>query len=63
MNKNYLLLCVVYVLLAGCSDKQKDFYRNQFELWDVQLLDGPFKHARDLNIQVLLKYDVDRLLS
>ena len=24
---------------------------------------GPFKHTRDLNIQVLLKYDVDRLLA
>jgi hypothetical protein len=27
------------------------------------LLDGLFKHARDLNIEVLLKYDVDRLLA
>ena len=32
-------------------------------LSDVKLLDGPFKHARDLNIQTLLKYDVDRLLA
>ncbi|MEO7049391.1 MAG: beta-L-arabinofuranosidase domain-containing protein, partial [Ferruginibacter sp.] len=30
---------------------------------DVKLLDGPFKHARDLNIQTLLKYDKDRLLA
>jgi len=27
------------------------------------MLDGQFKHARDLNIQTLLKYDVDRLLA
>lgn len=63
MNRIYLLLCLEYLLLAGCSEKQKDFYPNQFDLGDVQLLDGPFKHARDLNIQVLLKYDVDRLLA
>ena len=30
---------------------------------DVTLLDGPFKHARDLNIEVLLKYDVDRFMA
>ena len=30
---------------------------------DVKLLDGPFKHARDLNIETLLKYNVDRLLA
>ncbi len=30
---------------------------------DVVLRDGPFRHARDLNIRVLLQYDVDRLLA
>jgi len=29
----------------------------------VKLLDGPFKHARDLNIETILKYNVDRLLA
>lgn len=33
-----------------------------FDLRDVQLLDGPFKHAQDVNRQLLLKMDVDRLL-
>jgi len=42
---------------------QNKLYPNEFPLGDVQLLDGPFKHARDLNIEVLLKYDVDRLLA
>jgi len=42
---------------------QNLLYPNEFPLEDVPLLDGPFKHARDLNIQVLLKYDVDRLLA
>jgi DUF1680 family protein len=42
---------------------QSKFYPNEFSLGDVTLLDSPFKHARDLNIQTLLKYDVDRLLA
>lgn len=42
---------------------QDKLYPNEFPLSDVKLLDGPFKHARDLNIEVLLKYDVDRLLA
>ena len=42
---------------------QDKLYDNEFPLGDVKLQDGPFKHARDLNIQTLLKYDVDRLLA
>ena len=42
---------------------QNKLYPNEFPLGDVKLLDGPFKHARDLNIEFLLKYDVDRLLA
>jgi len=34
-----------------------------FSLSDVELLDGPFKHAEELNINSLLKYDPDRLLA
>ena len=42
---------------------QEKLYPNEFNLSDVKLLDGPFKHARDLNIETLLKYNVDRLLA
>src|SRR6187401_3832792 len=42
---------------------QERLYPNEFALSDVKLLDGPFKHARDLNITVILEYDVDRLLQ
>ncbi|MCB9056179.1 MAG: glycoside hydrolase family 127 protein [Chitinophagales bacterium] len=45
------------------SHAQEKLYPNEFPLGDVQLLNGPFKHARDLNIEVLLEYDVDRLLA
>ncbi|GAB1451184.1 glycoside hydrolase family 127 protein [Draconibacterium sp.] len=54
---------VCFLLLAGNLHAQDKLYPNEFPLSDVKLLDGPFKHARDLNIQTLLKYDVDRLLS
>jgi uncharacterized protein len=54
----YLCLLIPFALVA-----QDILYPNEFPLGDVQLLDGPFKHARDLNIQVLLKYEVDRLLA
>jgi hypothetical protein len=33
-----------------------------FDLRDVRLLDGPFRHALELDHQYLLKLDVDRLL-
>ena len=45
------------------GDQQDKLYTNEFPLGDVTLLEGPFKHAADLNIQTLLQYDVDRLLA
>lgn len=58
--------CLFFVFLLGYdapATAQEKIYHNEFPLSDVHLLDGPFKHARDLNIQTLLKYDVDRLLA
>lgn len=45
------------------ADQQAQLYTNNFPLGDITLLDGPFKHARDLNISTLLKYNVDKLLA
>src|SRR5690348_13056660 len=57
-------IIVACLLLACCSAIAQDkLYSNEFSLADVQLLNGPFQHARDLNIKVLLQYDVDRLLA
>ena len=42
---------------------QEGLYKNEFPIGDVVITNGPFKHARDLNIQTLLKYDTDRLLA
>jgi DUF1680 family protein len=61
----YFLLNLICsgVLVFGAIHAQDKLYKNTFPLGDVKLLNGPFKHARDLNVQVLLKYDVDRLLA
>ncbi len=56
-----ILIC--FILHSFNLQAQDKLYKNQFPISDVKLLDGPFKHARDLNLQVLMKYDVDRLLA
>ncbi len=58
-----ILLILLAFTFSNLLDAQNKLYSNEFPLQDVQLLDGPFKHARDLNIKVLLEYDVDRLLA
>ncbi len=40
-----------------------DFKVLTFPLEDVKLLDGPFQHATELNVQSLLNYEPDRLLA
>ncbi|WP_431292606.1 beta-L-arabinofuranosidase domain-containing protein [Pedobacter sp. P26] len=45
------------------ANGQDRLYANEFPLQSVRLLDGPFKHAQDLNLKTLLEYDVDRLLA
>jgi uncharacterized protein len=65
MPKSKSVLYFSFCLLLTCFriSAQERLYPNEFALKDVKLLDGPFKHARDLNIQTLLQYDVDRLLA
>lgn len=65
MKKINVSFCVMALLmLAGSTSHAQDkLYPNEFSLQDVTLLESPFKHARDLNIKVLLEYDVDRLLA
>jgi len=61
----HLVKAILFAALFLCCrvDAQDRLYANEFPLSDVQLLDGTFKHARDLNIQTLLKYKVNRLLA
>lgn len=56
------IFIVLFCITENVQSQQR-LYPNQFNLSEVVLLDGPFKHARDLNIQTLLKYNVDRLLA
>ncbi|MCM1491407.1 MAG: glycoside hydrolase family 127 protein [Muribaculum sp.] len=59
---NKLLAAVLYLMPMNMP-AQSVLYCNEFDLCDVKLLDSPFKHAMDLNVDVLLSYDVDRLLA
>ncbi|MCX2583335.1 glycoside hydrolase family 127 protein [Pedobacter sp. MR22-3] len=57
--------CFAAVLMTsfcGTVIAQDKLYPNTFPLEQVTLLKGPFGHARDLNIQTLLSYDLDKLL-
>ncbi|MCP9753474.1 glycoside hydrolase family 127 protein [Ferruginibacter sp. HRS2-29] len=56
-------LIIGMTLISDHANAQDKLYANEFPLSDVRLLEGPFQHARDLNIKVLLEYDVDRLLA
>ena len=66
MIKKLLLLFFTLLPLGGGwegASAQDRLYADEFPLGDVKLLDGPLKYAQDLNIETLLKYDVDRLLA
>ena len=64
VRQNSISIIIICLFFIGCSSgAQQALYRNEFPLGDVTLLDGPFKQARDLNIKVLLEYDVDRLFA
>ena len=60
MKKLMLLLAMALPLAASAQDR---LYADEFPITEVVLLDGPLKHARDLNIETLLQYDCDRLLA
>ncbi len=61
--KNIVFHIVTSSLFCTPLQGQDKLYPNTFPSADVVLLDGPFKKARDLNLTVLLAYDVDRLLQ
>ncbi|WP_374043567.1 beta-L-arabinofuranosidase domain-containing protein [uncultured Bacteroides sp.] len=66
MKLNLIAGCVGLMMLNGIVQDiqaQDRLYKNTFPLGDVELLDGPFKHAQELNLKVLMEYDVDRLLA
>ena len=56
-------ITVALLLTLSFVTAQDKLYPGTFNLNQVELLDGPFKHAMDLNVKVLLEYDTDRLLA
>ena len=64
IRQNFISIIIICLFLISCSSENRQtFYLNEFHPEDVALLDGPFRQARDLNIKVLLEYDVDRLFA
>ena len=63
MKRKTIGLLVALFICYTSIQAQDKLYSNQFPVSDVKLLDGPLKHARDLNLEVLMQYDVDRLLA
>jgi DUF1680 family protein len=64
----YLPVLALTSLLAlfACQNSPSKPYSGPveaFPLDQIELLDGPFKHATELNIQSLLQYEPDRLLA
>ena len=53
------LLCV----MTTTAGAQSQLYPKHFDLQEVTLTDGPFKTAMEKNIDMLLQYDTDRLLT
>ena len=63
INKKLMLAGLLLMTLGGTTQAQSEIYPKHFDLEQVTLLDGPMKTAMDININLLMKYDVDRLLT
>lgn len=65
MLKKYLSIFIILVFLLNNNllSAQERQEVKPFPLTAIKLLDGPFKHATDLNIKSLLNYEPDRLLA
>src|SRR5688572_27783487 len=63
-QSRFAIILILFSLVKyNVTLAQRALYKNSFLLGEVMLLDGPFKHARDLNVNSILQYDVDRLLA
>ena len=60
--KKFIIVTVLATSALGVQ-AQSLLYPKHFDLEQVTLLDGPMKTAMDKNIQHLMQYDVDRLLT
>jgi DUF1680 family protein len=58
--KQLILIALLFPLLLTAKETKR---LEAFHLSDVRLLDGPFKHAEQMDIKYILEMDVDRLLA
>ena len=64
MMKNLRLFLTAFLLtVITAASAQSELYPKHFDLEQVTLLDGPMKTAMDLNFEMLMQYDTDRLLT
>ena len=63
MKAKHLLTCLLACVAPFVATAQTALYPHHFGLEQVELLDGPMKTAMEKNIQHLLQYDTDRLLT
>ncbi len=63
MKRQRLLTIGLATMLCISAQAQSLLYPKHFDLQEVTLLDGPMKTALDKNIELLMKYDVNRLLT
>ena len=63
--KTLRILCLAPLLTTSAisATAQSELYPRHFDLEQVTLSDGPMKTAMELNFQMLLLYDTDRLLN
>ncbi len=59
--RTFAIIC--FSLAINATKAQTELYPQHFPLEEVTLLDSPYKIAMDRNIDQLLQYDVDRLLT
>ena len=61
--KKMIVIAVVVLTALTTAQAQSLLYPKHFDLQEVTLLDGPMKTAMEKNFEVLMQYDVDRLLT
>lgn len=66
MNKTIFTFAASALMLASIGNEaqaQSRLYPQLFDLQDVTITSGPFHHAQQLNTEVLLQYDLGRLMQ
>ncbi len=58
-----LFFALQLLLASTCLCAQSQLYPQHFDLSEVTLLDGPLKTALNINNDLLLRYDADRLMA